>query len=59
LNSLDRPVPFGPNQIAPCKSAFSPSEADVAQARKIIAASELPENHGKGVVAASWPTDAD
>src|SRR5215469_3493462 len=39
-----------PNQIAPCNSAFSPSEADVAQARKIIAAFELPENLAKGVV---------
>jgi citrate lyase subunit beta / citryl-CoA lyase len=39
-----------PSQIAPCNAAFSPSEAEVAQARKIIAAFELPENHGKGVV---------
>jgi len=39
-----------PNQIAPCNSAFSPSEAEIAQARKIIAAFELPENQAKGVV---------
>ncbi len=39
-----------PNQIAPCNAAFSPSEADVAQARRIIAAFELPENQAKGVV---------
>jgi citrate lyase subunit beta/citryl-CoA lyase len=39
-----------PNQIAPCNAAFSPSEAEVAQARKIIAAFELPENQAKGVV---------
>jgi citrate lyase subunit beta/citryl-CoA lyase len=39
-----------PTQIAPCNVAFSPSEAEVAQARKIIAAFELPENHAKGVV---------
>jgi citrate lyase subunit beta / citryl-CoA lyase len=39
-----------PNQIAPCNAAFSPSEADIAQARKIIAAFELPENRSKGVV---------
>jgi citrate lyase subunit beta / citryl-CoA lyase len=39
-----------PTQIAPCNAAFSPSEADIAQARKIIAAFELPENHSKGVV---------
>jgi len=39
-----------PNQIAPCNSAFSPTETDIAQARKIIAAFELPENQSKGVV---------
>ncbi len=39
-----------PNQIAPCNAAFSPSEAEIAQARKIIAAFELPENRDKGVV---------
>jgi citrate lyase subunit beta/citryl-CoA lyase len=39
-----------PNQIGPCNTAFSPSEAEIAQARKIIAAFELPENQGKGVV---------
>jgi citrate lyase subunit beta / citryl-CoA lyase len=39
-----------PNQIAPCNAAFSPSEADITQARKIIAAFELPENQAKGVV---------
>ncbi len=40
-----------PNQIEPCNAAFSPDAAEVAQARKIIAAFDLPENHGKGVVA--------
>jgi citrate lyase subunit beta/citryl-CoA lyase len=39
-----------PNQIGPCNTAFSPSEAEIAQARKIIAAFERPENQGKGVV---------
>jgi citrate lyase subunit beta/citryl-CoA lyase len=39
-----------PNQIAPCNAAFSPSEAEVAQARKIIAVFDLPENRAKGVV---------
>lgn len=39
-----------PNQIAPCNAAFSPSEAEITQARKIIAAFELPENQAKGVV---------
>jgi citrate lyase subunit beta/citryl-CoA lyase len=39
-----------PNQVGPCNAAFSPSAAEVADARKIIAAFDLPENHGKGVV---------
>jgi citrate lyase subunit beta / citryl-CoA lyase len=39
-----------PNQIAPCNAAFSPSEEEVAQARKIIAAFAQPENRDKGVV---------
>src|SRR5262249_14169873 len=38
-----------PNQIAACNEAFSPSEEEVVQARKIIAAFELPENRNKGV----------
>ena len=40
-----------PNQIEPCNAAFSPDDAEVAQAKKIIAAFDLPENQGKGVVA--------
>ena len=39
-----------PNQIAACNAAFSPSAEEAAQARKIIAAFELPENRQKGVV---------
>ena len=39
-----------PNQIAPCNAAFSPSAEEVAQARKTIAAFDLPENRDKGVV---------
>jgi citrate lyase subunit beta/citryl-CoA lyase len=39
-----------PNQIGPCNAAFSPSADEVAQARKIIAAFDLPENEHKGVV---------
>jgi len=39
-----------PNQIEPCNKAFSPSADEVAQARKMIAAFDLPENKGKGVV---------
>jgi len=39
-----------PNQIEPCNQAFSPSAEEVAQARKMIAAFDLPENKNKGVV---------
>ena len=39
-----------PGQIAACNAAFSPSEDEVAQARKVIAAFERPENRDKGVV---------
>lgn len=39
-----------PSQIEPCNAAFSPSADEVAQARKIIAAFDLPENKSKGVV---------
>lgn len=39
-----------PNQIGPCNAAFSPSAEDVAHAKKIIAAFELPENRDKGAV---------
>ena len=39
-----------PNQIGPCNAAFTPSADEVAQARKMIAAFDLPENKDKGVV---------
>jgi citrate lyase subunit beta / citryl-CoA lyase len=39
-----------PIQIAPCNAAFSPAADEVAQARRIIAVFELPENREKGVV---------
>ena len=39
-----------PNQIEACNAAFSPSAEEIAQARKMIAAFDLPENKGKGVV---------
>ena len=39
-----------PGQIAPCNTAFSPSPEEVALARKMIAAFDLPENKSKGVV---------
>jgi citrate lyase subunit beta/citryl-CoA lyase len=39
-----------PSQIGPCNAAFSPSEQEATQARRIIDAFERPENKGKGVV---------
>jgi len=39
-----------PNQIGPCNAVFTPAAAEVEDARKIIAAFDLPENKGKGVV---------
>jgi citrate lyase subunit beta/citryl-CoA lyase len=39
-----------PRQIDPCNEAFSPSADEVAIARKMIAAFDLPENANKGVV---------
>jgi citrate lyase subunit beta / citryl-CoA lyase len=39
-----------PSQIEPCNTAFSPSADEVAWARKMIAAFDLPENKTKGVV---------
>jgi citrate lyase subunit beta/citryl-CoA lyase len=39
-----------PNQIGPCNAAFSPNSDEIAQARKTIAAFDLPENRDKGVV---------
>jgi citrate lyase subunit beta/citryl-CoA lyase len=39
-----------PSQIGPCNTVFSPSADEIAQARKMIAAFDLPENRDKGVV---------
>jgi citrate lyase subunit beta/citryl-CoA lyase len=39
-----------PNQVGPCNTAFSPSSEEIAQARKMIAAFDQPENRDKGVV---------
>ena len=39
-----------PNQIASCNAAFSPTPDELAQAKSTIAAFDLPENEGKGVV---------
>jgi citrate lyase subunit beta / citryl-CoA lyase len=39
-----------PKQIEACNAAFSPAPEEVEAARKIIAAFDLPENQGKGVI---------
>lgn len=39
-----------PNQIEPCNEAFSPGAEEIAQARKIIAAFDQPENRDKGAI---------
>ncbi len=39
-----------PNQIEPCNTVFSPGADEIVQARKLIAAFDLPENKNKGVV---------
>jgi len=39
-----------PSQVVPCNVIFSPDEETVAFARQTIAAFELPENKGKGVL---------
>jgi citrate lyase subunit beta/citryl-CoA lyase len=39
-----------PDQVAVANEVFAPAEAEVALARKIIAAFDLPEHKGKGVI---------
>jgi citrate lyase subunit beta/citryl-CoA lyase len=39
-----------PNQIGACNAAFSPTFDEIAQAKRVIAAFEEPENRDKGVV---------
>jgi citrate lyase subunit beta/citryl-CoA lyase len=39
-----------PSQIETCNNVFAPSTDEVAQARKILAAFDQPENEGKGVI---------
>ena len=47
---MDGKTLIHPDQIAGANEVFSPSADDVAWARKIIAAFELPENQGKGAI---------
>lgn len=47
---MDGKTLIHPGQIAVCNEMFSPAPEDVAWARKIIAAFQLPENAAKGVI---------
>jgi len=47
---MDGKTLIHPKQAAPCNAAFSPSEAEVAWARTIIAEFEKPENAQKGAI---------
>ena len=39
-----------PGQVEACNAIFTPPEEEIAQARKIIAAFELPENAARGAI---------
>jgi citrate lyase subunit beta/citryl-CoA lyase len=39
-----------PSQVEPCNAIFAPSADEVAAARQVIAAFDLPENKGKGAI---------
>ena len=47
---MDGKTLIHPDQIAAANEIFQPSAAEVAAAEKIIAAFELPENKGRGVI---------
>ncbi len=47
---MDGKTLIHPDQIAAANEIFSPSEAEVIWARRIIAAFELPEHQGKGAI---------
>ncbi|MDD7909468.1 CoA ester lyase [Pseudovibrio exalbescens] len=47
---MDGKTLIHPSQIDVCNSAFAPSDEAVHWARKVIAAFEVPENAGKGVL---------
>lgn len=47
---MDGKTLIHPNQIGPCNDVFTPRAEDVAEAKKIIAAFDRPENKDRGVV---------
>ncbi|MCJ2122632.1 HpcH/HpaI aldolase/citrate lyase family protein [Methylobacterium sp. J-077] len=40
-----------PSQIGPANAAFGPDEAEIAAARRVVAAFDAPENQARGVIA--------
>lgn len=48
---MDGKTLIHPDQIAICNEVYSPSGDEIAEARMIVAAFELPENRGKGAIA--------
>jgi citrate lyase subunit beta/citryl-CoA lyase len=47
---MDGKTIIHPDQVLPCNQIFSPSPAELKQARKIIAGFDKPENKGRGVI---------
>jgi citrate lyase subunit beta/citryl-CoA lyase len=47
---MDGKTLIHPAQIGPANQIFAPSAEEIAQAQKIVAAFELPENRSKGVI---------
>jgi citrate lyase subunit beta/citryl-CoA lyase len=47
---MDGKTLIHPRQISPCHAAFSPSEVEIAWARRINALFDEPENAGKGAI---------
>ena len=39
-----------PSQLAPCNAIFAPDEAEIEQARAVVAAFDDPANAGQGVL---------
>ena len=50
LYGFDGKTLIHPAQIEPCNAVFSPTDEELTQARAIIAAFDLAENAGKGVI---------
>jgi citrate lyase subunit beta/citryl-CoA lyase len=48
---MDGKTLIHPSQIGPCNRVFAPDAQEEAQARRIIAAFEAPQNAGKGAIA--------